>query len=464
MELEDGLNQFAYIFIRSFEEKLKYWQRYLEDCSDPRSTSKAGIAVATAALVIPQVGKGISSVVRKGDDYIQGHREKNTAESMAEVTYFFDNNKDSFRLILIEGALDVFHRYEHQFSLVTCKGGRLRAMQKLGSDASHRIISFLLEDRSIRNLTPELVAKGIVLGKSSWNSKKIVKNGRTLLVEEEILSTDDFFTNTGVRTENNGVISYYRHKDCLKFLRHRLMFLWEDEPSINSKYEIDRPEYSYKYRLIFADKHEQIEAVRKFVTTKNPVEDIKEFVRVKDDELESLIKEGTDELKQIHSTNASENIEHHNMTREFVINSREWIVTYLNDMLIETIKRSLDEDRLKREEYDRTRREEEDRRRKEEEERRRLKEEEERRVREEEEHRRKEETEMILAKVHEQGEQRQLPESAIIIDGAKIKSELKKVEDMMERPKKVLKEELPDVIGKEAKRLEERIKKIRIKW
>ncbi|GJQ82419.1 hypothetical protein Trydic_g11834 [Trypoxylus dichotomus] len=464
MELEDRLKEFTYIFIRSFEEKLKYWQKYLEDRPDKLKSSKSGTILSTAVSVIPQVGKGLAGVVKHGDEYVQNRIESTTAQDMAEITYFSDNNKDTFRLVLIEGAYEIFCKYEYQFSLVSCNGGALRAMHKLGSDATHRIISFLLENKSINNLTPELVTKGIVCGKSPRHSKKVVTSGRTLILNEETVSTADFFMNTGIRLETDNVITYYKHKDSIHVLRHRLPFLWEDRDQIITTYQVDRPEYSYKYQLISRNKAAEVEAVRQFVTTKNPIEDVKEFIRVKEDELETLIKSTNEEIKEMQTKGMDENKEHHHLTREFIAKTEESIITYLNNMIFETLKQSLEEDRKKREEYDRLKREEEENRERVKEEERRKKaeeeqrlREEERQIREEEERKRKEEAEMLIEKMKEQQQQQvQLPEKAIIIDGDRLREEGRRVEDCLSRESKK--------VEREARRIADQVKSFKFKW
>ncbi|KRT86507.1 hypothetical protein AMK59_542, partial [Oryctes borbonicus] len=323
------------------------------------------------------------------------------------------------------------------------------------SDATHRIISFLLENKNIKNLTPELVAEGIVRGKSPRNSKKVVSSGRTLNLNEESISTADFFTNTGIRLEKDDVITYYKHKECKHALRHRLSFLWEDRDQIITTYEVDRPEYTYKYQLISKNRNEVIESVRHFIATKNPIEDVKEFIRVKEDELEALIKGTSEDIKDMQARGMDENKEHHHLTREFITKAEESIITYLNSMIFETLKQSLEEDRKKREEYDRQKRqEEENRERLREDERKRIAEdeqrqrEEERRIREEEEQKRKEEAEMLIEKMKEQ--QDQLPQKAIIIDGDRLSEEARRVENCFSRESKK--------VEREARRIGEQIK------
>lgn len=454
MELEDCLKEFAYIFVRSFEEKLKYWLTYLENRQTKLNTSKPGTILSTAVAIIPQVGKGLASAVKHGDQFVQNRLESSTAQSFADITYFSENNKDAFRLILIEGAVDLFCKYEYQFSVVSCNGGVIRAAQKLGSDAAQRMISFLLENKCV-SLTPGLVAKGIVNGNSPRNSKKVISSGRSLILNEETVSTADFFANTGIRLENDRVITYYTDKNCLNDLRHRLTFSWEDREKIISSYKVDRPEYSYKYQFIFRNKSELVEMVRQFITTKDPIEDVKEFIRVRDDELEMLIKSSNDDISALQVKGMDENKEDHHLTREHISKTEEAIITYLGSVVFETLKENLEDDRRKREEFDKIKREEEEARKRIKEEERKLREEEERRVREEEERRRKEEADALIEKIKEQ-QQIQLPERAIIVDGDRVKQELKKVEDCVNR--ELRKGDM------EVRRVGEKIRNIRIKW
>ncbi|KAG5860709.1 hypothetical protein JTB14_003506 [Gonioctena quinquepunctata] len=151
------LKEFSFYLLENIELNLSLFLKLLEERDVPTKTSSIYVSGLSSVLkAIPKVGAGASSGLSSTEKWMLNKIDKKSSRILADLVYFYSDNREIFRKTLIESAVDIFYCYEDQFRKLTCKGGEKRAMQKLAKDAADRIFSYFLQTGQ-REMSPERV-------------------------------------------------------------------------------------------------------------------------------------------------------------------------------------------------------------------------------------------------------------------------------------------------------------------
>lgn len=147
--------------MEEIEVNLEFCLKLLEERKVPvKPNSKYVFVLSKIASAVPKVGSGIGAAVSQGETFFLNRVDKKNSRALADLVYYFSDNRESFRRILIEAAVDIFCSFEIQFMKLTCDGGEKRAMLKLAKNAGGKIFGYFLEKKQGKDLTKKDVVEG----------------------------------------------------------------------------------------------------------------------------------------------------------------------------------------------------------------------------------------------------------------------------------------------------------------
>lgn len=190
--------------------------------------------------------------------------------------------------------MEIFYVQHQQFSIITTKQGRLRAMQKIGLDGAFRLISHLLKD-TVDVLTIDIVTKGVIRGESPRHKWKKLVRGRKLIINGKEIRTADFFEKVGICIEVDGRPMCFNNKSDIKELAHRTLFSWEDVLNPRGIYNLKQTLCLYKRELTPNEINAYIEEARMYIASQIPHEDVKETIRSASRNLYELVSVNQEE-------------------------------------------------------------------------------------------------------------------------------------------------------------------------
>lgn len=126
-----------------------------------KPNSKYVFVLSKIASAVPKVGSGIGTAISQAENFFLNRTDKKHSRTLADLVYYFCDNRDSFREVLIEAAVDTFCSFEVQFMKLTCEGGEKRAMLKLAKNAAGRIFNYLLEKKQGKDFMKRDIVEGI---------------------------------------------------------------------------------------------------------------------------------------------------------------------------------------------------------------------------------------------------------------------------------------------------------------
>lgn len=156
------LKEFTHYLIEEIETNLELCLNLIEERKVPsKPNSKCVFVLSKIASVIPKVGTGIGAALSQVETFFLNRIDKKNSRTLADLVYFFSDDKERLRQILIEASVEFFCSFEDQFKKLTCDGGPRRAMQKLAQTASGRIFNYLLNMEQVKDLTKKDFIKGM---------------------------------------------------------------------------------------------------------------------------------------------------------------------------------------------------------------------------------------------------------------------------------------------------------------
>ncbi|UXX40479.1 NB-ARC domain-containing protein [Wolbachia endosymbiont of Oryzaephilus surinamensis] len=333
-QVDERLREFTEYFVDEFEAKLNWYRIVLEEIDKKPGTladviksiitvSGAGVVGGTVGVVgslvlgmpVPAVasataGAGATGAGKLGEvvgNKVGAGKHKGKAASLSDLVYHFKRkaNQPEVRKILIEASFDIFQSFEIQFMKATVeKGKETRAMMKLAKDAVYRVINHCAQkEEQAKDLTLELITKGLVLGESKGGTvskfvpqilqkilKKAPKPGRTVKdkLSKEEWNTAELYSRVGLAVKNLDdyvkPYNYYRKKEGLtepdKY-GYRRLFASENWDVLKEQYKIDSDieksiqftysEYEYKlHPESLEQKSKYIEDILKDLNQRDP--------------------------------------------------------------------------------------------------------------------------------------------------------------------------------------------------
>lgn len=272
-----------------------FYYKLLEEKPVPNKEGTIhGKVLSLLASTIPVYGKGIGSAVTSGEIYVLKKLDKKNSIALSNLVYYYFDNKETVRQLLIQSAIDVFLCFEDQFKRVTCNGGQKRAMYKLAKDASHRSFAYFLNTEESKELNREEVTRGVLLGQSKLGTTGQRKGG-TVSDNEIKWKTAKIFAKVGVVLENEN--KFYKNDDTnTKKYRHRRLFSWEIPDDIKNTWQEDEG-HEINYVLEMSDKY--VAGVNEYVMSKNAFE---EAQLERQTYYDSLIKDNEEKHQQLLET------------------------------------------------------------------------------------------------------------------------------------------------------------------
>nr|XP_023022222.1 uncharacterized protein LOC111510535 isoform X1 [Leptinotarsa decemlineata]XP_023022223.1 uncharacterized protein LOC111510535 isoform X1 [Leptinotarsa decemlineata] len=266
------LKEFSFYLVENIELNLNLFLKLLEERDVPAKQNSLYVTGLSLALkAIPKIGTGASGALSSGEKWMLNKIDKKSSRTLAEIVYYYSDNKETFRKILIESAVDIFYSFEDQFRKLSCKGGEKRAMQKLAKDAVDRIFYYFLETEQKRDVTRDEVTKGVIYGESRRNLKGI-RQGNEVQNNEIKWKTCKLYTKVGIVLVDEH--KFYRGENThTKKYGHRRLFPWENSDDIKKTWYDDDFVELPKYTLNIKD--DLIKSITEYIMSKNTFEEAK---------------------------------------------------------------------------------------------------------------------------------------------------------------------------------------------
>lgn len=268
----DRLKEFSYYLVENVELNLNLCLKLLEERevqSKPNSIYTTAFSKLLSA--IPKVGSALGNALAKGEIVVFNKIDKTNSRTLADLVYYFSDHKEEVRNILIESSIDIFYSFERQFTMLSCKGGPKRAMQKLAKDASDRIFNYFLDTEQDKSVTRTEVTKGVLLGDSKRN-RAGVREGKTVMKDEKKWKTCKLYGKAGIVIVEERTFFKNESSKTEKY-GHRRLLPWENPEDIKKTWETETGFEVPNYVLTVRE--DLLKVVRDYVMTKNPFEEAK---------------------------------------------------------------------------------------------------------------------------------------------------------------------------------------------
>ncbi|XP_072397589.1 uncharacterized protein [Diabrotica undecimpunctata] len=231
-------------------------------------------ALSMLCSAIPKIGGGLGSALKTGEVTLFRKIEKKNSRLLADLVYYFSDNKQAFRDTVLEAAVEIFASFENKFMEFTCNGGEKRAMMKLAIDASDRIFNYFLSTEQKRDVTKNEFIRGVLYGDSKRNrggkkeGKSVTKNDNA---EQEIkIKTDKLYSKSGIYIPVRNLFYKNDHTKPEKY-GYRKLFSWEDETEIMQTWTLDDTLEKPVYTINVTD--ELLLSIKEYVMSKNRFEE-----------------------------------------------------------------------------------------------------------------------------------------------------------------------------------------------
>lgn len=225
---------FVKTFVRNFEKKISKCSEEVEPDSKIKKTGKI-VDKCTSILndsIPPGIWKPVFKETSKRIGSLTAEKHKGREKKFYATVVPF---KDKQREILVKASLEVFQKFEQQFTQVmdVYPPSWERGIWKLAIDAVSRAKNYILNSNKIEEFSANLITKGIIFGESK-NSFPISYSKCQMEDEEfnEALSTSGLYEEVGVKRINeHNTKKHYRLKehDNTEKYGYRLPFDYESE-------------------------------------------------------------------------------------------------------------------------------------------------------------------------------------------------------------------------------------------
>lgn len=235
--------------MKAVEDILQKHRQFLEETY--KRERKNLIAKATSGNVLPMFRQPSIDLSEIDKQMIQ-KMNKNELITISHIAYCFKTIRKEAQKVFLEAAIEVFKCFEKQFMEATCKGGEVRAMQKLAEDCAHRAMTYLSKFSIENEITSESVIKGVLEGPSMGKTLDLKKPGRTLMdLNKKEWKSGEMFGKVGV-CFIEGNKKYYFKCDKSRTCKygHRLLFNFE---ILGRNWTRDTCQSNYSYKLIHID-------------------------------------------------------------------------------------------------------------------------------------------------------------------------------------------------------------------
>ncbi|MCJ7454499.1 MAG: ankyrin repeat domain-containing protein, partial [Wolbachia endosymbiont of Homalodisca vitripennis] len=288
---------FVRTFVRKFEKKISECSEEVEPDSKIKKTGKIADKVTSVLndSIPPGIWKPVLKETSKHIVSLTAEKHKEREKRFYAIVVPF---KDKQREILVNASLEVFQKFEQQFTQVVdvYPPSWERGMSKLAIDAVSRAKNYILNSNKIEEFSANLITKGIIFGESK-NSFPISYSEHQMEDEEfnEALSTSGLYEEVGVKRINeHNTKKHYRLKkyDNTEKYGYRLPFDYESEEwcEIGKYAEVNcLPEEEYEYILDDEKKKKLADSILEKINREDPVK--------KEDT--QKIKEDTQEIKEL---------------------------------------------------------------------------------------------------------------------------------------------------------------------
>ncbi|WP_341815922.1 ankyrin repeat domain-containing protein [Wolbachia endosymbiont (group B) of Idaea biselata] len=262
--IKEVANCFVQTFVKEFEKKVR---ESSEEAKPNSNIKKSGKLTATADSIIkssvgpgvglPSVnpissgGQSLYVVPKKVMDSCLEKRHRKKAKVISKVIHSFKCNQ---REILVKAGLEIFQKFEEQFTRVVDvgeyiqRGSEERAIQKLAIEAVYRVMDYASDCGNVEKSFFDFITKGIVLGKSKRETvaKRLHLGPAGYQVQDrqssETWLTSALYKSVGIEKIEDGTTKYYRLKKCHDDEKYgyRLAFPWELEEcfEVNKNYKL----------------------------------------------------------------------------------------------------------------------------------------------------------------------------------------------------------------------------------
>ncbi|XP_072397588.1 uncharacterized protein [Diabrotica undecimpunctata] len=269
------LKEFSFYLVENIEFNLDFCLKLLEERTVPAKPNSMHVtALSMLCSAIPKIGGGLGSALKTGEVTLFRKIEKKNSRLLADLVYYFSDNKQAFRDTVLEAAVEIFASFENKFMEFTCNGGEKRAMMKLAIDASDRIFNYFLSTEQKRDVTKNEFIRGVLYGDSKRNrggkkeGKSVTKNDNA---EQEIkIKTDKLYSKSGIYIPVRNLFYKNDHTKPEKY-GYRKLFSWEDETEIMQTWTLDDTLEKPVYTINVTD--ELLLSIKEYVMSKNRFEE-----------------------------------------------------------------------------------------------------------------------------------------------------------------------------------------------